>query len=98
MTHDDRNGYITRESVLKLLSDAEVSSVSNAETAERLIDGDEYLDLGELQYGVQRASAASAEMGRVLPRKAVLPATWSKMLTIVERESHRGVLPPGAVR
>jgi hypothetical protein len=37
MTNDDRSAYITRDSVLKLLSDAEVSSVSNAETAKLTI-------------------------------------------------------------
>ena len=43
-----RSQYVTRDSILKLLSDDEVASVSTAETAARLTDGDEYLDLEHL--------------------------------------------------
>jgi len=89
---DTRTETITRESVLKLLSDAEVASVSTAETADRLLDGEEYLDLQQLGRGVQRAVGANANMGRVLPRKAIHEATWSRVLTIVERDSRRGVM------
>ena len=87
-----RTETITRESVLKLLSDAEVASVSTAETADRLLDGEEYLDLQQLGRGVQRAVGVNANMGRVLPRKAIHEATWSRVLTIVERDSRRGVM------
>jgi hypothetical protein len=81
MKNDKRSEYITRDSILKLLSDDEVTTVSTAETAARLSDGDEYLDLERLDQGVQRASGKSAAMGRVLPRKSVHADTWNKILT-----------------
>jgi hypothetical protein len=75
-----RSEYVTRESVLELLSDNEVASVTTADTTARLSDGDEYLDLEHLNQGVQRASGTSASMGLVLPKKAVHENTWNKIL------------------
>jgi hypothetical protein len=75
-----RSEYLTRDRVLKLLSDQEVASVSTAETADRLADGDEYLDLEHLHDGVQRAGSSAAPMGRVLPKKAIHESTWDKLL------------------
>jgi len=80
MTNDNRTAYVTRESVLKLLSDDEVAKVSTAETAARLPDGDEYLDLEHLDKGVQRAGGSATPMGHVLPKKAVHADTWSKIV------------------
>jgi hypothetical protein len=80
MTIQTRYDYLTREDVLKLLSDDEVASVSTAETAPRLADGDEYLDLEQLQKGVQRAAGRTAPLGRLLPKKAVRAATWAAIL------------------
>lgn len=80
MTIDGRAEYETRDTILKMLSDDEVARVSTAETAVRLSDGDEYLDLEQLNRGVQRAPGAATPMGRVLPRKAVDESTWIKIL------------------
>ncbi len=80
MKNEDRIRCLTRDSVLKLLSDQEVASVSTAETAVRLSDGDEYLDLAHLELGVRRAPGTNTAMGRVLPRKAVQEETWIKIL------------------
>ena len=82
MKNDDRAAYVVRDAILKLLSNDEVAKVSTAETATRLADGDEYLDLEHLDLGVQRAGGAAATpMGRVLPRSAVHPDTWSAIVT-----------------
>ena len=81
MKTDGRFEYVARDRVLSLLSDDEIASVSNAETAARLSDQDEYIDLEQLDQGVRRGSAGAAVMGRVLPRKAVKDSTWSKILT-----------------
>jgi len=77
---DSRDQYITRESVLKLLSDEEVSAVATAETAARLPEGDEYLDLERLDLGVQRAHSKKTPMGRALPKKSIHGNTWDKIL------------------
>ena len=81
MKTDKRTDYVSRDSILKLLSDDEVASVSTAETAAKLADGDEYVDLTQLAQGVQRAHGTGTPMGRVLPRKAVHEKTWSDILT-----------------
>ena len=75
-----RDEYSTRDNILKLLSNEEVASVSSTETQTRLADGDEFLDLGKLEQGVQRATGTKTPMERVLPKKAVRDATWSKIL------------------
>ena len=80
MKNDLRSDYLTRDSILKVLSDEEVASVSTAETADRLMDGDEYLDLEQLRQGVQKALQTTIPMGRVLPRKAVHANTWNKIV------------------
>lgn len=84
MMTDKRSDYTTRDSILKLLSNDEVARVSTAEMAVHLGEGDEYLDLEQLGRGVRRAHASDQPMASVLPRKAVLPETWSRILTELE--------------
>ena len=80
MISSNRNDLLTREAILKRLSDNEVEQVSMAETAASLTAGDEYLDLEQLERGVLTAGATPPAMGRVLPRKAVAEATWRWIL------------------
>ena len=80
MKNDERAAYVTRDTILKMLSDDEMARVSTAETAPKLADGDEYLDLEHLDLGVQRAGGAATPMGHVLPRHAVHANTWTKIL------------------
>jgi hypothetical protein len=80
MIDDTRIDYIARDSVLRLLSDAEIASVSTAETAADLLDDEEYLDLEHLAEGVRRSGHGKAPMGRVLPRKAVSEETWTQVV------------------
>jgi nucleotide-binding universal stress UspA family protein len=79
MNSDKRIEYQTRDAILKLLTDAEIARVGTEETAPRLSEGEEYLDLGHLEQGVQRARGTSAFMGRALPRRAVHDGTWLKI-------------------
>ena len=88
MNSHKRIDYLTRDGVLKLLSDDEAASVSNAESAEELDEGDEYLDLEHLEEGVRKADGLIVIMGRVLPRKAVHEITWSKILAVVGEGAH----------
>jgi hypothetical protein len=83
MTTDQRTEFVTRNSILKLLADDEVGKVSMDETAPGLVDGDEYLDLEQLEQGVQGAGKDATPMGRVLPRKSVHPTTWRKILALL---------------
>ncbi len=81
MKNEQRIEYIARDKILSLLSDAEVARVSTAETAPSLSNGDEYIDLEHLDRGVQKAPAATAPMGQVLPRKAIGDETWTRVVT-----------------
>ena len=83
--------YITRDAVLKLLSDDEIARIATLESAEQLAAGEEYVDLARPERGVLRAEAESSlDMSHVLPRSAVGDETWSKIL----REVHRGWQSP----
>ena len=80
MDNHKHGEYVTRDSILSLLSDDEVASVSTAETASRLSAGDEYLDLEQLDKGVQLVSGTTPPMARLVPRKAVHAGTWKKII------------------
>jgi hypothetical protein len=81
MSQSERAEHVTREAVLKLLSDDEIARVSTAETAAGLTIGSEYLDLEHLDKGIHRASTTTkVAMGQILPRAAVHPETWAKVL------------------
>ena len=77
---DMRSPYVTRESILMLLSDNEVAAVATAETATRLPEGEEYLDMEQLEQGVQRSHDNKIPMGRVLSRKSIYETTWNKII------------------
>jgi hypothetical protein len=81
MNNHRKTDHITRENILRLLSDHEVASVSHLEATARLLDGEEYLDLEQLGQGVRNDfGTTNTPMGHVLPRRAVHPATWDKIL------------------
>ncbi len=80
MTTETRTALQTRDTVLKLLTNEELAQVTTAETRSQLVEGDEYLDLEHLDRGVRNAHGFTTPMDRVLPRKAVQAATWSKIL------------------
>lgn len=101
-THDSpglaagKKHALGRDAVLKLLSDDEVASVSTAETAAALADGDEYVDLQDLEQGVKRARGMAVSMGRILPRKAVHETTWTKILAELRGVEGAAILRPGS--
>jgi hypothetical protein len=101
---NSRTEFVFRHNILGMLSDDEVASVSTAETAMGLADGEEYLDLERLDRGVRPAAGTFTPMGRVLFRRAVGEATWNKVLSQLEAYRAatlhfgvgRGTNPPSA--
>jgi hypothetical protein len=81
MKSEKRLAYVTRDDILKLLSDAEIACVSTAETVAQLSDGDEYLDLQRLDQGVRKALGSTAYTSSVLARKSVHEDTWTKIVS-----------------
>ena len=86
MTIPARADYVSRDALLKLLSDEEIARVSTAETAAGLTQGDEYVDLEHLDQGVRRADPAiKVAMGHAVPRSAVSAASWARILAQLPR-------------
>jgi len=81
MKNDQRTTYVTRDTILQLLSDDELARVSTAEAGPPLSTGDEFVDLEHLDDGVRRAGVAIARTGHLLPRKSVHGSTWAKIVT-----------------
>ncbi len=80
MNNDRQTESLAREGFWRLISDDEVGSACAAETAVRLSDGDEYLDLRRLVEGVHRARGAAVPTEHLLPRKAVHDDTWTRIV------------------
>lgn len=80
MKTDKRSAYVTRDSILQLLSDDEVAKVSNAETTEHLTAGDEYIDLEQLALGVRKATDDKIPAKNTLVKRAVHQDTWRKVI------------------
>ncbi len=78
----ERAQYVTRDTILKMLSDEENAKVSLAESAAGLRDGEEYVDLEDLVAGVQLAKSPMTKIlnGHIVPRSAVHGETWSKIV------------------
>jgi hypothetical protein len=84
MNKQGTKSILKREAIIKLLTDAEVAKVSTAEDAPRLVEGDEYVDLEDLDSGVQLVQATPRTApGHALPRSAVSEATWAKIVKAV---------------
>jgi hypothetical protein len=79
--------YLTRDAILKLLSDEEIAHVASFESNAHLAAGDEYIDLRNPERGVLRVEAERApELAHMLPRSALREETWTKLV----RAAHRG--------
>ncbi len=89
MKTNPQTDYLTREKILKLLSDDEVAAVSTAETADHLAAGDEFIDLNKFELGVQRGPRGKTPMGHVLPKKAVHLGTWEKIVAQLPAKTAR---------
>jgi hypothetical protein len=84
MKANSKPNLLTRDVILGLLTDAEVAKVSSAEDRPALIEADEYVDLLDLDAGIQQVQATPRTTpGHALPRSAVSDATWAKIVRAV---------------
>lgn len=80
-----RKNTITRDQVLEMLSDEEITRLSLAE-ARAPIEGDEFVSLVYPDDGVLRVGTDKVwRPDQILPRSAVSEATWSKIVALVAR-------------
>lgn len=76
---------LTRDAILNLLTDTEAARVSSAEATETLKVGSEFLDLMNIEAGVQTlAIDTMVTVAHVLPRQAVSDATWTKVVAALK--------------
>jgi hypothetical protein len=80
-----RLDYAARDRILTLLSDEENAKVSTAEGGSALSQGEDFVDLENLDKGVQHAGAtmAKAKIGTLIPKSAVHADTWTKIVAEV---------------
>ena len=92
MNNEKRSEYFTRDGLMKLLSDDEIAKVTADESATALVDGDEYVDLEELDKGVRTVAGSTAgiAVGRVVAKKALQQGTWDK---VVAQLASRRIVP-----
>ncbi len=70
-----------RNGILQLLSDAEVAKVSNTEDKAAVSAGDTYIDLENLEAGVQEAKSGTAvASARIIQKSALSAETWNKIV------------------
>lgn len=87
MPTDARTDTLSRDHLLSLLSDDELTRVSTSETAARLDDGEEYVDLADVARGVQRAPGTAHGVASVLSRRAVRETTWSRIVSRLQMDA-----------
>jgi hypothetical protein len=81
MSASTRHELSARNSIMMLLTDEENARVTTTEAGVSLVEGAEFLDLEQLERGIQRVSGATTpEMAHVIPRSAVGNDTWSKIV------------------
>ncbi len=92
MNNEKRSEYFTRDSIMELLSDDEIARVTADESAASLVDGDEYIDLEQLDQGVRTVMGGTAAIavGRVVAKKAIQQSTWDH---VVARLASRRIVP-----
>jgi hypothetical protein len=78
------NEYVTRNTLMNLLSDDEIARVSDVETSSCLDQGEEYIDLEQPNQGVRRYGEHAVSMAAVLPRKSITEGTWMRILSLLE--------------
>jgi hypothetical protein len=84
MSANSKTSLLTRDAILGLLTDAEVAKVSTAEDAVTLIEGDHYVDLLDLEAGIQEVQATPRTAPRqALPQSAVSDASWQKIVRAI---------------
>jgi len=72
-----------RDAILNALTDAENAKVSTAEGRQNLKSDDSFVDLENLDKGVQQGKAGNA-VGHVIPKSAVSVDTWNKIVALLK--------------
>ena len=83
MSQNLQNAYTLRDSIMNALSDEEISRVSNAESVVQLANGEEYLDLAELEQGVRKSIGVNLNLNNAITRKAVHQDTWNTIVSLL---------------
>ena len=86
MSGPTRVDQSARNAIMMLLTDEETARVATAQAGARLADGAEFLDLEQLERGIQRAASRTPiAMGHIIARSAVGNDTWNRIVTHLSR-------------
>lgn len=80
MTSEKFEAAVTRDTILKLLTDEENAKVSTLEDNSEITG--EYIDLENLAEGVKSGGGGT---NNVLPKSAVSAETWKKIVAVLGR-------------
>jgi hypothetical protein len=83
MSNEKFVAAVTRETILKLLSDEENAKLSTLEDGKSLTPDEQYVDLEHPERGVQTAGSGG-NIGSLLPRQAVHEETWQKIVAMIQ--------------
>jgi len=83
--------------ILRVLSDKARARLAASSTRTHLAKGDEYLDLNDLDRGVQRATGIAEPTGKILPRKAIALTVWRVILARISEDLLTSQAPPPLV-
>ncbi len=96
MKLETTGGSRPSERILRVLSDKARARLAASKSTTRLAKGDEYLDLDDLERGVQQATGIAEPSGHILPRKAVALTAWRVILARISEDSLRTEAPPAS--
>lgn len=72
-----------RDEILNLLTDAENAKVSTAEGGQNLKPDEFFVDLEQLDKGVQQGTATES-VGHIIPKNAISAESWSKIVSALK--------------
>jgi hypothetical protein len=77
---ESHTNLVTRDIILKLLSDNEEIGAARGDATMKLASGEQYIDLERLDRGVQYADVTITLRGRIVPRNGIHAPTWDAIM------------------
>lgn len=84
---------VNRQNIVSILSDEEAANLGSETMQVQVRAGDEFIDLAEIDKGVQRANE-SQRLTNVLLRSALAENTWRKIVTNLTARRLMALPPP----
>lgn len=83
MNNQPRIADVLRDGITQLLSSDEVTRLHSDEPRPQPKEGEEYIDLDQLHFGVRLAMEMPPPKGNLLARSAVHKDTWTSIIVLL---------------